>query len=136
MTTPPCIDDSAPRGNAAGRRQLDAKALAELAALDPDGTGRLLPRVLATYEASLLRLVEQAQAALRASDPAALRLAVHTLKSSSASVGALALSELCASAEQAVRLGRQDDLPLLVERLVAESERVRQAVRDLLSDCA
>ena len=116
--------------------RLDAAALANLSQLDPGGSSGLLHRILLTYASSLARLRQQMVQGLAHGDMASLRLATHTLKSSSASVGALALSECCAHTELAVREGRLEALPLLIHRLLAEADRVDIAVRQLLSDCA
>ena len=47
----------------ANRPVLDSACMAELRALDPDGTAQLVKRVLATYQASLAKLVEQLRVA-------------------------------------------------------------------------
>jgi HPt (histidine-containing phosphotransfer) domain-containing protein len=112
---------------------LDAQALAQLAQLDPGGHSRLLQRVMTTYRSSLARLMAQLATARDQTDAATLRLVTHTLKSSSASVGALALSALCGAAEQAVRDGRLDGLPPLLDQLEAEAVRVDAAVLEMLS---
>lgn len=113
---------------------LDAQALANLRQLDPNGTNRLLPRVLSTYRASLAKLMSQMSDARGQSDLARLRLAVHTLKSSSASVGALALSVLCGDAEKALRDGELNKLPPLLDQLAVEAGLIDAAVLQLLSD--
>lgn len=113
---------------------LDAQALAALAQLDPNGSTQLVRRVMTTYRASLARLVAQLALARKNADLAALRLATHTLKSSSASVGALSLSALCGAAESAVREGRLEGLPPLLDQLEAEAVRVDAAVLQLLTD--
>lgn len=113
---------------------LDAQALDALRQLDPTGEAKLLRRLLDTYGESLGRLLEQVDEAQRRADAAAVRLAVHTLKSSSASVGARDLSQLCAEAEQALRDGTVDGAAALLARLRAEAERVVFAVRLLLND--
>lgn len=113
---------------------LDAQALANLAQLDPSGANKLMSRVLSTYRSSLARLLGQLALARQQSDAAAMRLVTHTLKSSSASVGALSLSVLCSRAEQALREGRLDSLPSLLDSLQAEAARVDAAVFQLLSD--
>ncbi len=112
---------------------LDAQALAGLSMLDPTGANKLVERVLSTYLGSLGRLMQQMSEARERGDPAAIRLAAHTLKSSSASIGALDLSRLCAAAETAVREGQADAVPKLVDDLQAEARRVAQAVQELLS---
>lgn len=113
---------------------LDAGALATLAQLDPTGANRLMQRVLTTYRSSMARLLAQLAQARAQPDPTTQRLVAHTLKSSSASVGALLLSQLCSDAEKALREGRLDIVPGLLDQLVAESARVDAAVLQLLAD--
>jgi histidine phosphotransfer protein HptB len=113
---------------------LDAQALDNLRQLDPGGQGRLLVRVLGTYRSSLARLMRQLDDAEGRADAAGMRLVAHTLKSSSASIGALELSGLCALAEQALRDGQVDGLAALLERLRSEASRVDRAVELLLAD--
>ena len=113
---------------------LDAAALANLAQLDPTGANQLMARVLNTYRSSMARLLAQLAQARAQPDPATMRLVAHTLKSSSASVGALALAGLCSEAELALREGRMAHLPDLLDQLVAESARVDAAVLQLLVD--
>jgi len=112
------------RGASGAAAVLDAQALARLRELDPGGKAGLLQRVLAAYTQSLSRLLEQVGAARDGMDPQALRHAAHTLKSSSASVGALTLSSLCASIEARVRDGQLEGLEADLAALVAEVERV------------
>jgi HPt (histidine-containing phosphotransfer) domain-containing protein len=112
---------------------LDAQALAGLSTLDPTGANRLVQRVLSTYQASLGKLMRQMSDARGNADHAGIRLAAHTLKSSSASIGALELSRLCSAVEQAVREGRHDAVPALVDDLQAEAGRVDRAVQALLA---
>ena len=83
---------------------LDAAAIARLVELDPTGKSRLLERVLRAFQTSAARLRPQLDAARQSGDSAAIRLVVHTLKSSSASIGALRLSQLCAQIETSIRL--------------------------------
>jgi HPt (histidine-containing phosphotransfer) domain-containing protein len=67
------------------------------------GSNRLLERLVATYITTAGRLVEKATHALKAGDAGALQLAVHTLKSSSANLGAAALSRRFAELERLAR---------------------------------
>ena len=108
---------------------LDAQALARLHELDPGGKAGLVARVLATYARSLSSLLEQFAAARTAGDAQAQRHVAHTLKSSSASVGALKFSELCADTERRLREGASDGLDGRLEDLRAEAERVLAALR-------
>jgi HPt (histidine-containing phosphotransfer) domain-containing protein len=113
-------------------RRLDDQALARLRELDPDGRHGVLRRVLSAFEASLLRMLGQLSEAGERADGAAVAALAHTMKSSSASVGALALSALCASAERDLRTGGVQDLPALVHGLSAEVVQVLAAVRAML----
>lgn len=129
MTTATPQPDDADSLNRPNAPTLNPQTLSDLALLDPGGHGQLVPRVLNTFLSSMSRLLQQFQQALAAGDMPALRLAVHTLKSSSASIGALQLSACCANAELAVREGRLDEVERLAPLLLAESERVDAAVR-------
>jgi HPt (histidine-containing phosphotransfer) domain-containing protein len=117
---------------AAAPVQLDEQALARLRELDPEGRHGVVQRVLNAFETSLLRLMAQLVAARERTDPAAVGMVAHTLKSSSASIGALSLSARCAEIERAVRAGETADLPSQVENLLSEGERALVAVRAML----
>jgi len=109
---------------------LDADAVARLVMLDPDGKIGLLDRVLSTYTQSLQRLLAQLQTARSDHDAQGQRHVAHTLKSSSASVGALALSALCADVERRLRDGPTADIDGRLDSLVSEGERVLAALGD------
>ncbi|MBL0088399.1 MAG: Hpt domain-containing protein [Ideonella sp.] len=113
---------------------LDALTLSRLAQLDPTGQSRLVQRVLTTYLQSLARLRQQITDSLDQADLSAVRLGAHTLKSSSASIGALQLSSLCALVEQAIREGQRERLADLMSQLHGEVDRVDEAVRQLIAN--
>ena len=64
--------------------------------------------------------------AVRTSNPIVLDRASHTLKSSSATVGALALSTRCRAIEEQARAGRAVELADEVQGVEREYERVRR----------
>jgi len=111
---------------------LDATALARLRELDPDGRHCVVVRVLEAFEASLGRLLGQLREEPDAGDAAVVAGIAHTLKSSSASVGALALSARCAEIERRLREGADGDLQADVQRLLAEGEAALRAVGSML----
>ena len=113
---------------------LDSAALAGLRELDPHGLNRLLERVVRAFQNSLDRLMPQLLEAQSRRDPAGMRHVAHTLKSSSASIGALRLSALCAQLETAVRGGATEGLDAQIDALRAEVEAVRPALDELLSN--
>ena len=107
---------------------LDAEALARLRELDPTGANHLLQRVFQAYTTSAARLLPQMHEARRADDLAGVRHVVHTLKSSSASIGAIKLSQLCAEIETMIRLETLDDLPARLDQMDREMAIVLQAL--------
>ena len=111
---------------------LDAAALARLRELDPDGRHGVLDRVLAAFESSLARMLVQLRAELEAGDPGVVASVAHTLTSSSASVGALALSAACADVERRLRTGAPGDLHADVQRLVTDGDAALRAVGAML----
>ena len=113
---------------AATKPVLDAACMAELRALDPDGKAQLVKRVLATYQASLAKLVAQLQLARGEGAWDQVSRVAHTLKSSSASIGALALSARCADIERLLRSGDSAGAAALLEGFHAEVARVEVAV--------
>ena len=117
---------------AATRPVLDAACMAELRALDPDGKAQLVKRVLATYQVSLAKLVEQLRTARADGAWDQVSRVAHTLKSSSASIGALALSGLCADIERLLRAGDNVSVVPLLEQFHAEVQRVDAAVGQTL----
>ena len=61
-------------------------------------------------------------------DPIALRVAAHTLKSSSANVGARTLSDAARELEHGARDGTLDKPEALVARIVTEFAQVKRAL--------
>ena len=110
---------------------LDPAALERLAELDPTGKNRLIERVFQAFESSTLRLMPQLREAQNAGDHATVRHVAHTLKSSSASIGAIKLSQLCAEIENMIRLETYDDLADRVGRMDRETNAVLQALKQI-----
>lgn len=113
---------------------LDAQALARLRELDPEGRSGVVGRVMQAFETSLVRQLAQLIEARDTGDTAAIGHLAHTLKSSSASLGALALSACCAEVEQAVRAGETDALAPQVDQLLSLAQGALAAVRAMLRD--
>lgn len=111
---------------------LDAQALARLQELDPDGRQGVVQRVLKAYDASLSRMVVQLRLQAEAPDADVVAGLAHTLKSSSASVGALALSRACADLEARLRGGQATDLRHDIDRIVALTEAAQRAAAAIL----
>jgi histidine phosphotransfer protein HptB len=111
-------------GDGLGMAVLDTASLDRLRDLDPGERNGLLQRVLRTYTQSLERMLVQWREARTAGDDNALRVIAHTLKSSSASVGALALSALCADVEARLRDQRLEGVEAQFEAVNVEAQRI------------
>lgn len=111
---------------------LDAVALARLEELDPTRANDLLGRVLKAFQSSAARLTPQLESARLAADHATVRLVAHTLKSSSASIGALALAAECARVETLIREGTLDGLPAAIDAMTVAMNTALQAIAHLL----
>jgi HPt (histidine-containing phosphotransfer) domain-containing protein len=115
-----------------GVPRLDEAALDRLRELDPDGRHGVLQRVLVAYETSLVRMLAQLRTAREAGDAGVVATVAHTLKSSSASVGALQVSQTCAEVEQRLRAKQPGDLQADVDRILLVGDAALVAVRAML----
>lgn len=111
---------------------LDAGALDRLRELDPLGKNKLLARVSLAFQASTARLLPLLREAEQTQDMTGVRHVAHTLKSSSASLGALRLSRQCAELEAQVRLDSVENLGFQVDEIGNEIEVVLQALKKLM----
>jgi HPt (histidine-containing phosphotransfer) domain-containing protein len=112
---------------------LDAGALDRLRELDPNNENRLMERVVNAFETSVGRLMPQLQDALVANELAGIRHVSHTLKSSSASIGAVKLSKMCSEIESMARQNQSEGMTERVVLLQAEVEIVRVALQRMLN---
>jgi len=110
---------------------IDQAVLDGIRALEgPEGTG-LFERVLSLYLSDSPRLMEQIHSAAEKGDAESLQLAAHTLKSSSANLGATGLSDLCRKIEGKARTGE----PVAAgDPILGQLEGVYQSVREALKD--
>jgi PAS domain S-box-containing protein len=111
---------------------LDAEALERLRELDPNGENRLMERVVNAFESSVGRLMPQLQDALNTNELGGIRHVAHTLKSSSASIGAMKLSRMCSDVESRARHEQSEGMPERIANLQAEVEIVRVALKRIL----
>jgi HPt (histidine-containing phosphotransfer) domain-containing protein len=123
-----------PDGVGAAQPVLDPVALRRLTDLDPTGANHLLERVLQAFQTSVARLRPQADAARLNGDRGALRLVAHTLKSSSASIGAMRLSQLCGQIEAVIRQDGGEDLVPYHDALNAALDEALSAIASLLKE--
>ena len=121
-----------PGSAAADGTALDPTAISRLTQLDPTGVNRLLQRVLTAFQGSVERHRLQLEVARRGADLPAIRLVTHTLKSSAASIGATALSQLCAEIETAIRVEPSPDLGPRLDRLSVALTESLKAIDNVL----
>ncbi len=112
---------------------LDQAALDNLRAIGRPGMPSVLGRVIETYLRLAPGLLQQLRDAIRGgADPDALRHAAHSLKSSSANLGALGLAALCKDLEFLGRNGTTAGADALLGRVEALFPRVcEQLTREL-----
>jgi HPt (histidine-containing phosphotransfer) domain-containing protein len=113
---------------------LDPEAIRRLRELDPSGGNKLLERVVNAFSSSLERLLPDLARARESgtTDLAIVRHVSHTLKSSSASLGAMVLSARCADIEAMARDGRTEGLHEQLDAMLQDIQQVRVALAALL----
>ncbi|MDQ1479585.1 MAG: hypothetical protein QOI44_446, partial [Actinomycetota bacterium] len=111
---------------------LDPERLAMLRDLD-DGDGALLAAIANEFSADALRQVERLREALSEGDPQAVERAAHSIKGSSANLGATRLAEITGHLESLGRGRALGGADAIVDDIVVELEKVRVALAELLA---
>ncbi len=127
MPVPPPAPTPDSNDSADSRRPstLDQNVLGELREV----LGAEVDKIIAVYLEDAPRLIAQLEHAVAASDPIALRIAAHTLKSSSANVGAMTLSNAARDLEYGARDGTLTQPAIAVAGVVNEFTQVREALK-------
>ncbi len=107
---------------------LDAGKLDSIKSLDPGGKAGLLRRVVLLFIEKSPPLLDQMNTALKNGDAKEVYLAAHSLKSSSAVVGALSLSETCRQLEMVGRQGSLTEAAELVRSVRTQFSEVCEAL--------
>jgi two-component system sensor histidine kinase/response regulator len=112
---------------------IDQTAIDGIRELEGAGNQGFLERIIGLYLSGATRLVEGVLSAAEKGDAESLLRAAHTLKSSSANVGATGLSDLCRKIEGKVLAGEQVDAgdPLL-SKFEGEFRSVQEALTAIL----
>lgn len=113
-------------------RTFDPQALDTLSEViggDPAALAELIESFLTESPGLIARI----EAAARDGDAEGLRRAAHTMKSSAADFGALALSHLCQTMEALGREGRTDGAVALSEQAAVSYRAAAAALRDYLN---
>ncbi|OQW93330.1 MAG: hypothetical protein BWK79_11715, partial [Beggiatoa sp. IS2] len=112
---------------------LQTQILSALHALIGDSEPDLVDELLQTYLDGSAVLTADLQAALTEHDPMKLEQAAHSLKSSSASLGATVLADLCKQLEKQGRAGNMTGADVKVPQTLAEYTRVSQVLKAIIN---
>jgi HPt (histidine-containing phosphotransfer) domain-containing protein len=112
---------------------IDGKALDNIRALQRPGAPNLVQKIITLYLNDAPHLVQSMREAVAAEDRGALQRAAHTLKSSSANLGALQLAELCKEMEVQARADRLVDPEQWISQIEREYARVRAALSNQIA---
>ena len=121
--------DPPPSAHPVPGASVDPAPLRRLAAtFKGDGSTKVVASVVNTFLASSQKLLSAIRDSVEADDPKALVSAAHTLKSSSAQVGAQGLSNLCKQLEALGRGGSCEGARELANRISEEFESVQEGL--------
>jgi CheY-like chemotaxis protein/HPt (histidine-containing phosphotransfer) domain-containing protein len=107
---------------------IEKEALNTLASLQPQGAKALLTKLISLYFESSSKQVQNILDAITENNVASLLTAAHTLKSSSASLGAGNFAEQCKELEMMARSGEISRAKACAEPLERQYGRVREAL--------
>ena len=99
---------------------IDKSALQAIASLQRPGKPDLLGRIVGLFASDSPASISAIVAAVETCDLESMRIAAHSMKSSSAYLGASRLSEQCRNIEQAAREGSELECFVLCEGLEDE----------------
>ncbi len=125
------VDNHDGRGSSGAEKEepwLDSKALDTIRALQRKGKPDLLSRVVRIYLEDSLRLLETLRQAVSQRDAEMVKRHAHTLKSSSANVGAVRLSTLCKDLEKMDLEGASEKGSHILSKIETEYAGVRSAL--------
>ena len=109
---------------------LDQAALDGIRALQTDGGPNVLKRVIDLYLDDAPKLIQRLKYAVAAEDAPEIERAAHTLKSTSASLGALKLAQLCKELEASARLNSTAKAKQIFSEFEAAYNGVRVALTE------
>jgi two-component system sensor histidine kinase/response regulator len=111
-----------------GSDVIDRQVLEQLRKVITNGKPELLTRVVKLYLTESPKLIQRLKQAAGAADAPAIANSAHSLKSSSANVGAMALSRYCADIEASARRADTDEARRILARIESEHDSVQHAL--------
>ncbi len=109
---------------------IDESAIAMLQTLESNGSPGLLARVIETYLKTSPGMIDSLRQAVVSEDSETIERSAHSLKSSSATLGALDLAGLCKELEQIGREGATEQSAEVFTNLENEFHRVQRALSE------
>jgi PAS domain S-box-containing protein len=116
------------RGRSIQTDPIDRRVIASLQELQMDGEPDILKELSELFISRAPSRLKAMRDALEEGDWERLCGEAHNLKSSSANLGALRLSDLCGELELSGRVGSMERAPELLEKVEVEYERVKAAL--------
>jgi len=135
-STQPAAAEPAARTPAKGAGVLERQVLDELSKVRTNGKPELLGRVINLYLAESPKLMQKLKQAVAAGDAPEIARCAHSLKSSSANVGAKALSRHCEEIETSARRADTAEAPRTLAKAEAEHGRVQTALAEEVEQLA
>ncbi len=108
---------------------LDTNILESIKQLQQSGAPDLLGKVIQAYLKETPKLLDRLLTAFNQADADSARHVAHSLKSSSANVGAVRLAALCKELEAMAKTGSLDDCAMRLSELSQEVHSVQQALQ-------
>jgi CheY-like chemotaxis protein/HPt (histidine-containing phosphotransfer) domain-containing protein len=122
--------EPAPRASSKGAGVLDRQVLEQLGKVLTNGKPELLTRVINLYLVESPKLMHKLKQAAGASNAREIASSAHSLKSSSANVGAKALSRYCEDLEASARRADTDEARKIFAKVEAEHRSVQKALNE------
>ncbi|MDS4030628.1 MAG: response regulator [Candidatus Contendobacter sp.] len=134
VASPSSLPHATPSADAVSKPSIDQGVLDKIRALERDGATGLVARLIGLYLQGASALVERMRQAVVADDDEAVRAAAHSLKSSSANVGAMKLHDLCWELESRTGHQRGADSTGQIAAIEQEFVAARTLLRQELSE--
>lgn len=110
---------------------LDESVLNKIRYMEQNGVPGLLKRIVDAYLEDCPKLNDALRQAVESADAEAVRMAAHSLKSSSSNVGAIKLAEMCKELEDMGRAAVLENIDAKLPMLDSEFEKVMTELRCL-----
>lgn len=126
------VDQSAGKMKPVDKMVINTSALESIRELQQPGKPDILSKLIGIYLNSAPPIFSDICKSLAANDSQSLRLAAHTLKSSSLNLGAAKLASSCLELEKMACSGQLQNAPDIVHRLDDEFNQVQQSLQSYL----